>query len=456
MYLAQNNQSWSRFAEQTSLLPGAVVVFGLLLLMRRRSSGGSLMAIVLLIPESQRIVLAGVDLTLVRIACLLWIALDWQRIIKFWMGLRGPVTLLMVFSLVTLLGAATRRGGGGLLEASGHLLDLAGPLLVMGASCRDSKDERALALFAVSVLCVLAMMLVAEWITGLNVSSVIGSLDEVAVRDGRFRARGTTGHAIDAGIACACLMPIAWAFLRSEASWQGGLAIGVGLLGAWAAGSSGGVVVAVIGAVAICLYSQRHHYRSAAFFAIPVFFAVHLLMSRGIFHLASRLNVVSGSTGHHRFQVIDLFMANFSGWVFLGSGEAAKWGWAMRDITNNFVAVGLRGGILAIISLCGLMFAGLWWSLARSVQAQSSEFSRRFRYAVALAVGLSVLASLGTSYFGNAASFLAVLVGLSLSSARRAVSSMRPVAMGTPALPTRDPSEGDVVMRPNEVVRGRP
>ena len=111
-----------------------------------------------------------------------------------------------------------------------------------------------------------------------------------------------------------------------------------------------------------------------------------------------RINAVGGSTGYHRYRLIDNAIRRFDEWALIGVKGTAHWGHYMFDVTNQYVKEGVRGGILSL-TLFVLMIG---WSFA---------YAGRFRkWARNNRTGRTVAWSLGVSLFAQSAMFFSVSI----------------------------------------------
>jgi len=60
---------------------------------------------------------------------------------------------------------------------------------------------------------------------------------------------------------------------------------------------------------------------------------------------------VGGSTGWHRYYLIDECINHFSEWALFGTKSTAHWGMGLFDVTNEFIWAGVRGGLAAMLLL---------------------------------------------------------------------------------------------------------
>jgi hypothetical protein len=136
------------------------------------------------------------------------------------------------------------------------------------------------------------------------------------------------------------------------------------------------------------------------FFASLV--VLHFIMKGPVWSLVARISAVAGSTGWHRYSIMDATIRNFSKWWLLGELDPMSWGvWDMRDITNQYILEGLRGGLLTLV----LFIAGISTAFTmvgkalRQVESQPQE--RLLVFTVGVSLFVHVWSYFGVSYFGQ-------------------------------------------------------
>jgi hypothetical protein len=139
-----------------------------------------------------------------------------------------------------------------------------------------------------------------------------------------------------------------------------------------------------------------------------------MLMKQPVWHLIGRLDFVGGSTGYHRFLLIDAAINNISEWWLFGLRSTAHWGMGLIDVTNQFILDGIKGGIWATIALFASMVLCFAYCgrvirmVRREARLRRSGLRTDWREAELLAygIGVAVFIHLGiflaVSYFGQA------------------------------------------------------
>jgi hypothetical protein len=221
-------------------------------------------------------------------------------------------------------------------------------------------DDAVFATRGLVILCViLSGFMIVERVTGRNLFSVFGGVSEFTmVRDGSIRAQGPFGHPILAGTCGATLMPLfvgLWFYGKKLFAIAGVVGSAIVVL---ASASSGPVMAACYGLLSFCFWPIRYHMRAIRWTLLLAAVGLHLFMTAPVWYLIAHLGSMMGGTGFWRAYLIDQFLTHIDEWWFLGTTYTAHWSPTghglpafprMTDITNQYVAEGVQGGILKLI-----------------------------------------------------------------------------------------------------------
>jgi hypothetical protein len=397
------------YHNQTNVHPigllALVVLAGAMLAVPRRFGFLPVLILASVIPSAQRIVVAGLDFTFLRLLVLAGFIRVFSRSEARgfrWTPLDYSVIALIVVSSLTY--TARVRTFAGLVLQLGEGFDAVGMYMLSRWLIRSWRDLDRLALSAILVSIPTALFFLVESQTGRNLFSIFGGVAEITtVREGRLRCMGAFGNAILAGCFWASLMPLMAARgLRPGASR--GLSI-VGLCAALvivvACASSTPLMGVAMGLVALAIFPFRGSMRAIRWGLVAVLLGLHLVMKKPVWHLISRIDLVGGSTGYHRYKLIDSFIRNIDEWFLVGTGSTAHWGWGLFDIANQYVAYGVRGGILSFalfIAVLALAFRQTGLVLHR-VRGDRSKTA--YAWAAGTAVFMHVCMFFAVSYFGQ-------------------------------------------------------
>lgn len=382
-----------------------VLVMGAaLILLPRRYTIFPMIIVACFIPSAQRLAVAGLDFTLLRILVLFaWTRLLLRNEFKHftWNRLDSMVLAWMVS------GTTIYTIQNGTLQAfifrAGWMFDGLGMYFFFRCVLADWEDmDRLIVAFAVISIPVAVAFLV-ESQTARNVFSIFGGVPPVTVvRDGKLRCQGAFAHPILAGCYWASVMPWMIASFLNGRLWLAALGIASSFLIVVTSASSTPVLAVACVILGISLYPLRHHVRSIrwAFFASLV--VLHLVMKNPVWHLLARIDIFSGSTGWHRYKIIDATVNNFSKWWLIGENDVLSWGvWQMQDVTNQYILEALRGGLLTLVLFVvgiGVAFGLVGRALH---QVENVPHKRILVWAIGASLFVQVSIYFAVSYFGQ-------------------------------------------------------
>lgn len=329
-----------------------------------------LLVVACMISTAQRIVILDLDWTYLRLSILVgWVRIllrgELQRL--RWISLDSCVLALAV---VTLLVVTVRTGSvSSFVTFTGVAFDEVGTYILFRALIRSWTDIRVIVRSLVVISIPVALAFLNESLTSRNLFSVFGGVPEFTlIRDGRVRCLGPYSHPILAGCFWASLLPLIVSQYWQEPRGRLWALVGVGstLTIVFLTASStpvGGIAAATI---AGGFYFLRRQMRFIRWGLLAVLVILHVIMKAPVWHLISRIDIIGGSTGWHRFNLIDNAIRHASEWVLLGIDSTEHWGHALFDITNEYLLRGFRGGFvalalfIAIVSLAYREVGRLW------------------------------------------------------------------------------------------------
>ena len=397
-------QAGSDFGGTTQVHPLGVAALGLTsllaLLVPRRWSALPVILLLCFIPAGQRIVIATVDFTFIRLLmCVVWLRIIMRGELRtiVWNHLDRAMVIWAAVSVVsgTLLGLTLTI----LINRLGLAVDAMMVYFFFRLLIRSHADLILIATQFMVCSFAVAMFFVIENRTHRNIFATLGGVPPITdVRDGRLRCQGAFAHSILAGCFWGALIP--FYLLRG---WAGrgwmlpmfGIAAAVGIV--MLCSSSTPIMGLGFGLVAVGAWFVRSGLRWFRWLIFLWLNVLHfLLMKQPVWHLLARVDILSGSTGWHRYHLVDKFIARFDDWWLVGTLHTGNWGHGLHDITNQFVAEGVNGGIarfLLFVWIVWLAFAGV----SRSLRLQGTT-------------GYYKLASwaLGTAMFMHCMNFIAV------------------------------------------------
>jgi len=357
------------------------------------------------IPSAQRIVVFSLDFTLLRIMGVFGVCriLLKKEYIGFrWIALDKALVLWVVSAMVIHI---LREGTfSAVINRLGFGFDAFGMYFLFRCLVRNWQDITTIITGLILISLPVAFFFIIENRTGRNFFSVFGGVSEITrIRESRLRCQGAFSHPILAGCFWAALLPLIAAFW-----WKSVAAKVWAILGSLASMiivlccASSTPVLAVLGAMAGGLmFFFRKYMRPIRWAVAGLLVALHLMMKAPVWHLISRVSAVGGSTGHHRYILINGAIKYFHEWAILGTNSTAHWGYGAQDMTNQFILEGVRGGFstfvlfIVVITLAFREVGRLWRKQTR----------HPYRLALSWALGVSLfvhcLNFFGVSYFGQ-------------------------------------------------------
>lgn len=247
-----------------------------------------------------------------------------------------------------------------------------GAFIFQGGSCIDSlilyfvfryaiqSKETLYLIIKTFGFCVILLLpfTIFEFYTAHNLFSFLGR-SSIAIRDGEIRAAATFSHPILFGSFAVALFPILWSDFKKEKKLLQRIAL-VGCIFIVYASSSSGPVIAMATVICFLLFFKwKQHSSTLAWAIFIVATTIHFIREKPIWHLLyMRLSLKAGSTGQHRYLLIEAAIKEFKNWWLLGYGDVGPnwhltyWPWTharFTDVTNHYLLVGVRGGFLTMI-----------------------------------------------------------------------------------------------------------
>lgn len=383
---------------------------------RRERAVLAFLLVACLVTHAQRVVLVGLDFSMLRILILA----GWARIL-----LRGETSsyrfepLDAVLPLWLLFGTLAhvfgpRASMDEFVRMLGVNLDAAGTYFLFRILLRDVKDvHRAIVAFGTVALVVAGPMLL-ESLTGRNVFSFLGGVaEETRIREGRFRCQASFSHPIMAGNFGASTAALLIGLVLGDVKQR--LRHGVALLGAVLVtflSNSAGPALALVGCLlGWCIWPYRRFMPLFLWGAAVALLVIHFIYEQSVWHLIGRISSIVGGTGWHRVALIDNFVSDFDRWWLFGMASTAHWTgtWTPSDITNQYILEGVRGGLPRLLSFVAMLvvaFRTVGRARARVRRRRGWSAARKRRrellvWSVGAVVGVHAVAFIGVSYFGQ-------------------------------------------------------
>jgi len=374
-----------------------------LLFLPRRWAALPVLVAAIFIPPDQRVIVATLDFNMMRVLILFAFVRLLQR------GELRSVRLssldgLVIALMLTMIFTATVREGtlAQFVARLGKTFDSFGLYFYMRASLRSWEDLRTTVVGAVVCLGVFAIFMGIEYGTGRNLFSAMGGVPEyTVVREGKLRCQGAFSHPIMAGVFGASWAPlVASLWWRNQRATACAGVVFCGLI-SWFSSSSTPLACMLVGLFGLALWPVRQYLPFVRWGTFALLVVLHFAREQPIWHLLSRVRFIGGSTGWHRFWIVDRAIEHFDEWWLIGNRQIDHWGIHANDITNYYVATGLDGGFIATILLIALLWAA-FHSVGRALRAKGlGRWERRLIWALGATLTAHAVTFMASKYFGQ-------------------------------------------------------
>jgi len=371
-----------------------------LLFVRRKFLLVPFVVVVCFIPADQRIIIATLDFTPLRILVLVGMLRVLLKGENLAFKLNYFDKLVFAWALCGAIVYVLRWGGiNAIIYKSGMLFDLVGLYWLFRTNIHSCEDiKRVVSAFAVCVL-LLAGSVAFEWVTHNNPFILLGRVNLVG-REGRYRCQASFPHSILLGVFAATLLPLFIHFaLAGKRRLLYRLSAFAAIFLTISTWSSTPFLVLPAVACVLLLFRCRHYARQAMWLFLAALFTLHIVMQAPVWHLIGRIRLVGGS-GYQRYRIIDAAINHFGEWAALGTKSTAHWGWGLQDVTNQYVLEGVRGGALTLalfVALLAVAFRTLEYHFNQITNKQTQWFV----WCVFASLIGHCISFIGVSYFGQ-------------------------------------------------------
>ncbi len=363
------------------------------------------------IPLDQVIVIAGLHFPVLRILLLFAMVrillIRGQGSREFFAGGMNRIDMAVIaLSIVTAVaGVLLFQDDGAVIFQLGQLYSVFCTYVVFRCLVRDRDDVyRVIRVFA-WIAFALALEMAYERIGGTNLYAKLGGARAgyyatLWVRDGKIRATGPFGVSILAGTFGAVLVPLFLGLWLTERKQRA-----VALLGAISAtvmtvacNSSTPVAGYLAGLVGLALWPFRRATRLIRWAIVIVLVSLHMVMKAPVWSLIARIDITGGSSGDHRYQLINQTILHFWDWWLIGTASNASWGWDMWDTANQYVSSAVSSGLPGLILFIAVIVYGFKY-VGRARRNAPDKKEALFFWALGSALLAHTVSFVGISYW---------------------------------------------------------
>lgn len=393
---------------QTVLHPlgfSATMLLGMLtLLVPRRFALLPMMTMACFVAPAQRVVIFGLDFNLLRVMTMF----GWARILlrSEFKGFRWKTTdtVVVLWLFVGTVAYTIQTNGAGLTERAGWIMDAGGIYFYTRFVIRNWSDVRSTILGFAILAIPCAIVFLFELATGRNMFSVFGGVPRMtSIRQGKLRAQGAFAHPILAGCFWASVMPMMIGLYLDEKRDRFWMVMGVigSLIVIYACRSSTPVLALMSSGLGASCYFIRRWLGGVLIALAIVLTIMHFGMRGPVWSLLAKTDVFAGSTGYHRYALFDAFINRASEWWMFGTPSTAHWGWGLHDVTNHYVFVAIKGGLLTLVlflAIITLSFRSVGNMLRRCDRVKKHTI---LTWSIGVALFVHIMCFWSVSYFGQ-------------------------------------------------------
>lgn len=237
-------------------------------------------------------------------------------------------------------------------------------------------------------------------------------------RFGFHRAEGPSGQPIMFGTTFLIFLPLVYCLRHEHNYWRplAYLLSGIVIVGALSSMSSGPWVLLILMIFCLFLEHRRHWVKSLLILAVIFCVLAEIGSNRPLHYVVTSYSNMLGGSGWHRAKLIDLAIEHFDEWVLIGYGGLDPgWGEALwgkySDITNQYIAVGVKYGLLGVIVLCGMLACAIR-SLVKAYKAVEEPALSSWIWSLGTIIVVVMVAFTSCAYFNQTRSFIYAILGI--------------------------------------------
>ena len=146
---------------------------------------------------------------------------------------------------------------------------------------------------------------------------------------------------------------------------------------------------------------MRRSTRLIRWVEVTILVTLHLCMKAPVWAISRIDLTVDGSSGYHRYMLIDQAIRRFGDWWLDGTTTQALWGWDMWDSIDWYVNEATTGGLLTLLLFAAVLVYGFKRiGIARAAAGETGNRTEElFIWALGAALFANALSFIGISYF---------------------------------------------------------
>jgi hypothetical protein len=296
-----------------------------------------------------------------------------------------------------------------LIYRIGYVFDVLGLYFLCRCLIRDLDDIRTVTVFASICIVPLAIFMLAESLLKINAYAILGGVNEVSMtRDGYIRSQGPFRHPILAGSFGAALIPLFVAiWWKKNGKFFSGLGFIFATLIVMTTMSSGPLLSYAGALIGLSLWPIRDHLGKVRWLIVLSLILLQVVMSAPFYYIIDRISQVTGGSGWYRSYLIHQAINRFGEWWLIGTTDTSGWmpfaipgRAAFADITNQYIAEGLNGGLITMI-LFILIIVYCFKSIGKEIQSTVTDYfpDKILMWGLGVSLAVHVISFFSVGYF---------------------------------------------------------
>jgi len=330
---------------------------------------------------------------------------------------------ILVFSIWVSIASLTHTAFGfTIVPVSGYMFATFGMYFCLKNCVLSIEDVSRLMKGLVILTIPVAVLMIVEISIGRNVIyGLSGFSTAVLSRGDHLRATAAFRHPILAGTvgAAIALQSLSLIGVSGRLAFVGIL---IGLAMVIASASSGPILALCAGIVFLLLWRYRHKFRTLGWSILLFYILCEIVMSKPAYFLIARIDIVGGSTGWHRAELIRVALSKFSTWWLFGTEYTRDWmasgvSWSenQSDITNYFLYWTVLGGLAPLLCMIYIVFKSFKILHAKSYLPELHHSEQYLLWGVASVLFCHVVTSFSVAYFDHSLAFFWLPIAIASS-----------------------------------------
>lgn len=382
-----------------------VITAILILLLPRKDIIITVLCFLILIPQGQQFYIGGVHLYLHRIIVLIGLVralcskgyAQEQRLTGGWNAIDTSFSLYVLIQATAF--SLQYLDFNAVIYQVGFIWDFLGGYFLMRSLIGDHADIIRTLKCISYIFALLAVTMLIEQIYMVNIFGYIGGQLGPEIREGSVRSRGSFRHPLTAGTAGATAIPLfLFLWYRCEQWVAAALGVIAATIMTVTAHSSGPLLAYVAGIISLFFWIGRKRIRLIRWIVAFSLLILHLVMNAPVWFLVARIDLTGSSSSYHRANLMDQFINRFSEWWLIGTPNHFSWGWDLWDVQNQYVSVGVEGGLGALICFIAVIICG-FSMIGNAIKDIINEQQERCFWVLGAALFSYMIAFLGVNLF---------------------------------------------------------